>query len=339
MITANIKNNIATLSTQISSLSTNMCVFSRSMRTLYVDKAVGTNSPAAKEMRQLRDNTRNDAFIYLQYVMPVVTKHVADTEEFFTLYKALNMEEWWENIDHITKETLAHKETCQALIKIHQRLLTTLKKREDVATVVTEKLSNLAAKYEEEVEKLRASAESYNGWAAGLALIPFVNIVACPILRGYANSDTAEAVAKKTESEIHYAVAKSVTEVLIPALKKFIDGLEGIAGFFEVIHQELSSFEKRGESAKQASKPMLLHYKVMNETADGIINDCKGLYSVLPAIRTDFEAIPTEGTDQNYVDEWLKEQKEIIWKTCSLKEIAKKLIDAIPKAIQASNAK
>jgi len=339
MTTVNIQSSIATLSTKLSSLGTSMRVFSYNMRSLYVDKAVGTNSQAAREMRQLRDDTRNDAVIYLQCVLPVVTTHVAETEEFFRFYKALSMEEWWDNIDHIIKETIAHKETCHALITIHQRLLTNLKEREDVAIVVTEKLSNLAVKYEGDVEKLRASAESYNDWAAGLALLPIVNIIACPILKSYANSEAAEAVAKKTESEIHFAVAKSVTEVLIPALRKFIDGLESIAGFFEVVHQELSSFEKRGNSAKEASKPMILHYKMMNETADGIINDCKGLYSVLPSIRTDFAAIPTEGTNQNYVDEWLKEQKEIIWKACSLKEIAKKLINAIPKAIQASNTK
>jgi hypothetical protein len=35
---------------------------------------------------------------------------------------------------------------------------------------------------------------------------------------------------------------------------------------------------------------------------------CQAFYAVLPAVRIDFEAIPDEGTDQNYVDNWLEKQ-------------------------------
>jgi hypothetical protein len=35
---------------------------------------------------------------------------------------------------------------------------------------------------------------------------------------------------------------------------------------------------------------------------------CQAFYAVLPAVRTDFEAIPDKGTDQNYVDNWLEKQ-------------------------------
>jgi hypothetical protein len=35
---------------------------------------------------------------------------------------------------------------------------------------------------------------------------------------------------------------------------------------------------------------------------------CQAFYAVLPAVRTDFEAIPDEGTDQTYVDNWLEKQ-------------------------------
>lgn len=151
-------------------------------------------------------------------------------------------------------------------------------------------------------------------WAVGLLVIPVINILVCPFLKAAAQSDIAKSFAKKTESEIHFAVAKSVKEVLIPALKNFIIGLEVIAGFFDVIYQELSSCERSGKSVKEANRPIIMHYKVMNETSDGIINDCKQFYSVIPSICTDFKAIPTVGTDQDYVDQWLKEQKNIIWK-------------------------
>lgn len=52
--------------------------------------------------------------------------------------------------------------------------------------------------------------------------------------------------------------------------------------------------------------------------------------------RFDFEAIPTEGTDQNYVDRWLEKQKKVIEERCSVASLAKKLVAAITAADESS---
>ena len=67
----------------------------------------------------------------------------------------------------------------------------------------------------------------------------------------------------------------------------------------------------------------------MRLKAKEIKSDCKGFYAVLPSVRTDFQAIPNEGTDQNYVDKWLEKQKKIIEENCSLKSLALRLINSI----------
>ena len=329
MASPELTQELDTLSSRLVSLPENMRLFSLSMRSLFTDKAVGGTSSTANKVRLLRDNTRNDAVAYLKFVLPVVTSRVADIGDYFEYYEALTMDEWWESIDDIIEETKSHKEACKVLIKIHEDMLTTLKKRKDEAAVVASELKDLAAEYAKKVEELRASAETKNDWALGLAFIPFVNVIASPILLSSAQKDVAESVAKQKETEIQYAVARVVTDTLVPALGNFIEGLEHVAGFFEVIHQELTSFQKKGRQATDADRPKLMHYKTMRSKAKEIKNGCKGFYAVLPSVRTDFQAIPDEGTDQNYVDKWLEKQKKIIEESCSLKSLARGMIKAI----------
>eukprot|EP00112_Aurelia_sp_Birch-Aquarium-sp1_P011487 Seg2415.2 transcript_id=Seg2415.2/GoldUCD/mRNA.D3Y31 product="hypothetical protein" protein_id=Seg2415.2/GoldUCD/D3Y31 len=124
-----------------------------------------------------------------------------------------------------------------------------------------------------------------------------------------------------------------MSEALIPALKAFIDGLEKIAGFFEIVKNELESFKKKGKDVsakKQAGQgPKILHYKFMQSKAKTIKQGCFGFYAMLPAVRTDFEAIPTAGTDENYVDRWLAAQKKVIEENCNSKGLVKSLMNAI----------
>ena len=49
----------------------------------------------------------------------------------------------------------------------------------------------------------------------------------------------------------------------------------------------------------------------------------RGFYAVIPEIRTDFQAIPSEGTDQNYIDRWLEKQKKAIQEKYSVRKLAK----------------
>lgn len=97
-----------------------------------------------------------------------------------------------------------------------------------------------------------------------------------------------------------------VANTLIPALSHFIDGLKNAAGFFQIMEKELQSFE--GKAGKNVESPKKLHYKVMRKEAKEMKSLCQAFYAVLPDVPTDFEAIPNEGTDQNYVDKWLERE-------------------------------
>ena len=55
----------------------------------------------------------------------------------------------------------------------------------------------------------------------------------------------------------------------------------------------------------------------------------RGFYAVIPEIRTDFQAIPSEGTDQNYIDRWLEKQKKAIQEKYSVRKLASKFLLAI----------
>jgi hypothetical protein len=98
-----------------------------------------------------------------------------------------------------------------------------------------------------------------------------------------------------------------VANTLIPALSHFIDGLKKAAGFFQIMEKELQSFEgKAGKNVESPAKK--LHYKVMSKKAKEMKSLCQAFYAVLPDVRTDFAAIPSESTDQNYIDMWLEKQ-------------------------------
>ena len=333
MSTESTKNALSVFEEAFTEIPAQMRIFSLCMRSLYAESAVGTGSTAAQKFRVLRDRTRDDAQAYLRGVMPVVTSSVSDIGDYFEYYIALDQDEWWECIDDIIEEATKHHEACKVLVKLHEQILVPLKKREDEAKVLAREMENLTAEFKKQAEKLRAEAEEKRAWAVGLAFIPFVGAIASPILGVQSDKALAEAVAKQEQATVNALATKSMSEALIPALKGFICGLEKIAGFFEIVKNELESFKKKGEDASTKKKagegPKILHYKFMQSKAKTIKQGCFGFYAMLPAVRTDFEAIPTAGTDENYVDRWLAAQKKLIEENCKAKGLKAMLMKAI----------
>ena len=323
---AKTEKQVATLTENLPELSRSMRLFSLSMRSLYAEKSVGGSSEEAQDFRKLRDDTRNDAVAYLKGVMPVTTDCVRAIGDYFEYYEGLDFEDWKESLDDIIEEAETHKQSCLTLVKMHEAVMVPLKKRQDKAKVMVKKMVNLEKEYQEEVERLKADAEQSSWWAIALAFIPIVGSIASPLLGASANSALANAVAKKEQGKIILEAIHVTSDTLIPALGHFIDGLKVIAGFFEVIQQELTSFKEKGEKAKE--NPKKLHYTMMRKKAVEIKGGCRGFYATLPDVRTDFAAIPIEGTDQNYVDQWLEKQKQIIAANCRA-TLAGRLLKAI----------
>lgn len=321
------QNDVVDLRENLKSMSVDMRMFSLSMRSLYIEKAVGTDTDAAKKFRKLRDDTRNDAMVYLKGVLPLSTKFVASISEYFEYYEALTFDEWRDMLSDILEETVGYRELCETLVKMHEDILVPLKKRKDEAVLVVRELKDLKEEFEKKKKELEETAQTKRSWAIGLAFIPFIGAIASPALAAAADSDLAEAVAKGAQAQVQEAAAITVRETLIPALEAFIDGIKKAAGFFSVMEQELRKFE--GKAEKGQKDPKRLYYKVMNKEARDMKSICQVFYAVLPDVRTDFLAIPSTGANQNYVDRWLEKQKKMIKENCKAGSLAKKLLKAI----------
>jgi len=321
------RSQVKELGGQLKEMSTDMRIFSLTMRSLYAEKAVGTDHELARRFRELRDKTRDDAMVYLKGILPTSTKFVASISEYFEYYEALEYDEWVDMIKDILEETVGYRGLCEALLKMHEDILVPLKKRKDEANIMVTKFKGLTEEYERQRKELEAAASSKRGWAWALCWIPGVNLIAGPLLSASADSDLAESVAKGKQAQIAEASSITVGTVLIPALENFIDGLRKAAGFFSVMEQELRKFEGKAEKAKD--DPKKLYYKVMNKEAKDMKSICQIFYAVLPDVRTDFLAIPQDGTDQNYVDKWLKNQKKIIREKCKVPKLVETLLKAV----------
>ena len=321
------ENKVEELDASIRDMPKAMRLFSLTMRSLYADKAVGTNDELAKRFRNLRDETRNDAMVYLKGILPICTKFVSCLSEYFEYYEALDFEEWCDMIAEILEETTGYRQLCETLLQMHEDIMVPLKKRRDSATIMINEFKDLTEIYQRQSKDLEEKAIYKREWARYLFQFPVVNLVACPLFFVSASVDFVESIAKNKQAEITEAASIIVAEALIPALEEFMTGLRKAAAFFSVMEQELRKSESKAEKAK--SEPKKLYYKVMNKQAKSMKSTCQVFYAVLPDVRTDFLAIPTEGTDQNYVDKWLEQQKKIIQEKCLASTLALKLLKAI----------
>ena len=323
------EREVKTLEENIKDMAVDMRLFSLTLRSLYVQNAVGSNEQPARKFRKLRDDTRNDAMVYLNCILPVSTKFISSISEYFEYYDALNYEEWCEMLPDILQETMGYKELCGTVLQMHEDMLVPLKKRKDEALLLVTEFKDLKEEYDKKKRELEQEAETKRAWAIGLCFIPFIGAIASPLLGASADSAMANAVAKGQEAKIQEAASMAVSEALIPALENFINGIKKAAGFFSVMEQELMKFENRASNA--VDDPKQLHYKMMKKAAGGMKSTCQIFYAVLPDVRTDFLAIPTKGTDQNYVDKWLEKQQKTIREKCSVPGLAGKILKAIMK--------
>ena len=185
--------------------------------------------------------------------------------------------------------------------------------------------ADLEKKYNDKIAQLKRSAKIKYVFAVGLALVPVVNSWAFLIFASYEN-DTTQWIAEQDQQQIMLSAAKAVSDVMIPAMANFIDGLKIISGFFKIMQMDFESFGRMQEKKE-------LHFNVLKAKSKEIKMGCRTFYGILPSVRSDFEAIPTEGTDFNYVDAWLEKQKKVIEENC-LEEKSRNLMWKALKALK-----
>ena len=325
------KNQVDELREGLKNMSVDMRMFSLTMRSLYAEKAVGTDEEVAKEFRKLRDDTRNDAMVYIEGILPLTTEFVTSISTYFEYYDALTFDEWCENISMIRKEAAEYNKLCQTMLKIHEEILVSMKKKRYQAAILLKKMTLLVKEFEKKKEALVKKGGIERVWAMALCFIPAIAPIACPILSAFGDKDLAEATAAGEQAKIVEAAALAVREVLIPAFEAFIDGISKAAHFFSIMENELQKFENTAKRSED--DPQFIFFKIMNVEAKDMKSVCQVFYAALPDVKTDFQALPTEGTDRNYVDEWLGKQKKMIEEECKGK-LAKNMLSAIADAVE-----
>jgi len=299
------QQSVEKLTADLPNLGRSMHLFSSSMRSLYCEMKVSVSVENGEEFISLRDATRNDAVAYLRGVMPLNESCLMKLQQYVSYYESLEFDDWKECLPDILMEVVAYREACQALVKVHDTFRVTLKKREDKAIELCSKFEELHVQYDEEIKELRKKAEGKQTWAASLASVPLLGSMV-GALSSSGESDLADAVAKEAQLQLMSKASKSVTDDLMPALGQFINGLMMVADFFDIMHNEMRSFDETTDDKKK------FHYMMLRNKSREIKAGCRSFHGVLPSVRTDFQAIPTERTDENYVDDWLKKQKKII---------------------------
>jgi len=314
MATNEVQQQVDDLIFKLEDVPQNMKAFSLSMRSLYAESAVGTTADTAKRFRALRDDIRNNAAAYVQGVLPGVKQCVSDIKNYFEYYQDLSMDEWLDSIDHIIEEIKAHKEARDSLISIHEEITDKLKKRESDAIQLINELTELSVNYERKTEQPEESRTIF------YFLSPIRNVLAylfATIMnfasRNNVHATLVEDVAAEKEANIQADAAVIVKDRSMLALSKFVDGIKDIACFFAVVYQEMMSFQNKAQdTSRNAQELKRMHYNSMKGKAGLVMGACNRFFAELPSIRSDLDSIPTEGTDQNYVDRWKENQKAAV---------------------------
>jgi hypothetical protein len=150
--------------------------------------------------------------------------------------------------------------------------------------------------------ELEASAKTKKSWKIRLAFVPGVNVIACPLLHFYQSKDQRQALAHKLESRAHEAAVRAFEESLIPTQQSFVDGLLGIAVFFQKREGDLRSIQEHGADEFLKEE----HYEMIRNKVDRIQECYENFHDALPDIRTDIMALEDGDTHNNYINEWLE---------------------------------
>ena len=231
----------------------------------------------------------------------------------------------------IRNQVTEYKKLCNTMLKMHEETLVPLKKRRDQAGILLKKMTHLMAEFEKKKAEMERKAGTKRSWAMILCFIPTVGTIANPILNAFSDKDLAKAIAAREQAKIEGAAALAVKESLIPAFEAFISGISKAAGFLSVMLHELQKFENNAKKSKD--DPPFIFFKVMSVEAKDMKSICQMFYAGLPDVKTDFQALPTEGTDRNYMDEWLEKQEKMIEEECKCK-LATMILRAIAHTLE-----
>jgi len=277
--------------------------FSNILVGLYHSNQVSSTTDEGREFNALRDATKKDACMYTKGALPLATSAVGKLKDFLENYDDFTFDEWKESLEDIREDVSGFKKISEEIVKIHQNIMTGLKKKEEQAEVMVGKFQHLKKQYERRRDEARKKA----GRANELKFVHFVPIwgliQAAQDLKDSNDAHATEVAALANLNTSDKAIL-AVTTGMIPALKAFFDGVSAVAGFFNVIGDDLANLK--------TDKEKELHYKKYQKKAKRIVQHCNGFIGSIPTVKAYLDAIPYSQNDLNYVDQWLATTKKEI---------------------------
>ncbi|XP_028407415.1 uncharacterized protein LOC114530033 [Dendronephthya gigantea] len=150
------EENLTSLSVE---LKENMRLFSQCFRALYSNPAVDGHSVAVVKFRKIREDTRQDAIVFLKGILPITANLMRFVQEYFDNYEALSCEEWREMLPDILEETKERKALAQTVLDMYQDIMVPFMKRQDEAIIVMKEFQRLQSENEDMFGEYVAQSE------------------------------------------------------------------------------------------------------------------------------------------------------------------------------------
>ncbi|CAG8622910.1 12173_t:CDS:1 [Dentiscutata erythropus] len=261
------------------------------------------NASSVEEFTKLRRSVTTTAKIYCNYVMPFSGLVIRNIKSFLEDYIDFTLEEFEEYLDDKKSDAEQYGKLCQYTLELHQNLLTDFFKTQSDALEVCKILKLKCKEFETERVKLKHKHDVAAGVAIGLAMIPYVNLIASPAIGYLANEWKKKSIARKEESFIAAAAASCINDYLISSIQEYIVAMTEISGFFKVMEGDLSTLVEHHEHDK-----IKKHYIKVKAISKRIIESCDSYTRSIPECEASLKAINND-YDSNYVQKWFRMTK------------------------------
>ena len=292
-----------------------MASFSVGLRSLFGVNQVTGLDDQTKIFQEVREDVWRNAVIYKDKVLPVTTHVVRSIGLYMSSFIDVEFDDWAENLDDFLDDINKGIGFCEYLKQLHNSIIIDLKRNEDKAAVGQQKMALMASDYkkmaedlEQEAKGCKDRAEAKEFW--GQATAAFTAGISTMILNAFAQKDeedaarkASEAAAKSKNAEIAIRAVSITNNVVIPAIKDFLDGIHACSGFLIRTRESLEEMKNYGEHG-----PKKVYYQAMRNRAAELKETCLMFQMMTNEMSTGIDAIP-EPSDKNYVDVWFEKQQ------------------------------
>ncbi|KAJ8023566.1 hypothetical protein HOLleu_36039 [Holothuria leucospilota] len=302
-----------------------MRIFSSRMRDLYAGDTFGSHLSTGKMFTQLRNETRRNALVYFT-IIPSFELIIKSIYTFFSNFEDKSYDDWSVRFDIFATELKASKERSYFVKYMHEEIAKSFKTIKDHCQIPytqwirrPDKSHRMKERWEMTQSVFRKVFWPLVGFSNFLVInyfnvcnsicvevifttfVTFLEWLAWTQCQRFFNDyvDT-----EYEEDEVEHM--RETIEIVSSALGKFMDGFYTVVNFFTTIGGEIIRLMKLGRAKDQELRT---HFEVFKEKAKDIKRSCRNIIGIVPNIKSDFVAIPTEDKERLYVHKRVQEIK------------------------------